>query len=245
VTLAEAIEGLYAAFAPYPRRDGVEACPCCVGRAEQDTLARVSLRALSCEELGQYAFKAMTTWGAPEDYKHFLPRILELAASTEGRGWPGLDLLLIAGKLQLAGRQSWPEAEREALHGFLHALWRIALAHDPDECPWRASELLPGIAAIVDDLAPFLDAWERDGSVSSLLQLADLIDSSWADIARRGHLRGRWRDLAGRERMERWLTDPERRRSLEEAFERHVDDPLAGRLAAAVDAWGWMSSGVD
>lgn len=241
--LAEAIKGLYEAFAPYRRRETIEACLHCVGREEQDTLARVPLRTLSCDQLSRYASKAMTTWGEPEDYKHFLPRILELAFSREGRAWPGLDLQLIAGKIQLAGGKSWPQAELRALTNFFNALWQTVLSLDPVESPWAANEVLPSIAAIVEDVSSFLEAWEVDRSLSSIFQLADFIDSNWADIANRGHLRGPWRDAA-RERMEQWLTDPARRTSLEEAFEQHVDSPSANRLAAAVDAWQWMTSGV-
>lgn len=241
MTLAEAIEGLYRAFAPYRRRDAIDACPHCVDREEQDTLARVPLRTLSCAQSSRYAFKAMTTWGEPDDYKHFLPRILELAITGEGRAWPGMDLPLIADKIRLAGGSSWPQAEREALEHVLYALWQSVLAHDPTESPWTASDVLPGIAAIVGDLAPYRRAWEADHSLSSMLQLADFIDSSWADIANRGHLQGAWRDLPERARMERWLVDPARREALEAALERHLDSPLADRLAAAVDAWQWIS----
>src|SRR5262249_18353164 len=127
---------------------------------------------------------------------------------------------------------------------FFNALWQTVLAHDPAESPWAASEVLPGIAAIVDDVSPFLQAWAADRSLSSVLQLADFIDANWADIANRGHLRGPWCESRGRERMERGLTDPARRLSLEDAFEHHVDSPPANRLAAAVDAWQWMTSDV-
>ena len=243
-SLAEAIEELYRAFAHNHRRDAIDACPHCVGREEQDTLARVPLRTLSGRQLSRYAFKAMTTWGEPEDYKHFLPRILELALAREGRVWPGMDLQLIAGKIQLAGGKSWSETERGALERVFGAVWQTVLAHDPAESSWRADDVLPGIALIVDELSPFLETWALDRSLSAMLQLADFIDSNWADIANRNHLHRRWREVPRREQMERWVVAPARRQSLEDAFEHHVDSPQANRLAAAIDAWQWMTSGV-
>jgi len=234
--LAGAVDGLYDAFARYPRRAAMDSCPHCVGKAEQDVLARVPLRGLSCEQLSRYAFKAITTWGAAEDYKHFLPRILELALTREGLGWPGLDLEVIAGKIRLGGGAAWPEEERAALHAFLEAVWRTVLAHDPQDGRWKAEELLPGIASIVDDVAPFLAAWERDQSRAAVLQLADFVETS-------SHgLRGPWREVAARERVERWLVEAARKDALEAAFERHADEPVAGRLAAAVDAWQAMAA---
>ena len=244
MTLAEAIEGLYGTFASYHRRDSIDACPCCVGREEKHTLARVPLRTLACVQLSRYAFKAMTTWGKAEDYKHFLPRIMELAISREGRIWPGMDLQLIARKIQLAGGDSWPPAELRALAHVLDALWQTVLAHDPTESAWSASDVLPGIAAIIGDISPLLESWHLDRSLSAVLQLADLVDANWAAIANQGHLQGAWRDVASREHVERWITDPARRQSLEHAFEHHVDSPSANRLAAAVDAWQWMTAGV-
>src|SRR5262249_12479085 len=110
VTLAQAIAALYEAFGRYRRRPSIDACPHCVGKKDQATLARAPLRNLSCAELSRYAFKAITTWGEAEDYKHFLLRILELAVTPEGREWPGLDLEVIAGKIQLAGWPTWPSA---------------------------------------------------------------------------------------------------------------------------------------
>lgn len=63
--LQDAVDGLYRAFARYPRRDAIEICPHCVGREDQDTLARLPLRSLSCAQLSRFGFRAMTTWGTP------------------------------------------------------------------------------------------------------------------------------------------------------------------------------------
>jgi hypothetical protein len=76
--LAEAIENLYRAFARYSLRKHVEGCPCCVRERDKRALESKPLRQLASSDLGRYAFKAMTTWGNQDDFRHFLPRIFEL-----------------------------------------------------------------------------------------------------------------------------------------------------------------------
>ena len=50
---------------------------------DKSTLHSKQLRELEDEDLARYAFKAMTTWGDVNDYKHYLPRIFELSAKRE------------------------------------------------------------------------------------------------------------------------------------------------------------------
>jgi hypothetical protein len=145
--LEEAVDGLYRAFARYPRRAAIEVCPHCVGREDQDTLARLPLRSLSCAQLSRFGFKAMTTWGTPDDYKHFLPRILELASTPEAADWPGLDMQLIASKLQLAGCASWASPELAALRDFISALRETILAHDVDGHDGEVYDALDSLTA--------------------------------------------------------------------------------------------------
>lgn len=243
MTLDAAIDGLYQAFSSYSRREKIEACSHCVSEEEQAELARVALRELSCEQLTSYASEAMTTWGGIEDYKHFLPRILELAATPEGDRWLGTDFQSIAWKLEYAEWRSWPKPEQVAVTDYCQALWELVLSRDPQYGSFRATELLPGITRVVKDVTPFLHAWETNGSLSSLLQLADFIDSNWAEIQNRD-LKALWLDAPDREVVMRWIQDPARKESLESGFERHLDEPVADRLAAAADAWQWMQTGV-
>src|SRR5688572_11844593 len=82
--LAEAIEALYVAFGRYTLHHPVVGCPCCTS-AEDDRLVRSKpLRRLTAADLERFAFNAVSTLGTVGDFKHFLPRLLELAA-TEGK----------------------------------------------------------------------------------------------------------------------------------------------------------------
>ena len=122
--LATEADHLYETFARYPLKPRIDGCPHCELEAAESALHRTTLRDLGWEELGVYPFKAMTTFGDLDDYKHFLPRILELYAIDGGAA--RYDVSVLLGKLQYAEWESWPAAERVAVRAFLRA-WRDLL----------------------------------------------------------------------------------------------------------------------
>jgi hypothetical protein len=232
--LATATAEIYRVFGAYPRRPRIDACTHCVDHEDHARLRRAPLRELSASDLDRYAFKAMTTWGDELDYKHFLPRILELAASAEGRGHFGFDLDLIAGKLTEAGLPDWPAPERAALAVYAAQLWVMVLAVEPEQ--WRAARLLPALARMVPSSSSLLERWSTDPSRTAALQLADLVSAHWSDIFRHGALRGPWNAHPAEHAVRSWLMEPARMAALEGAFERWGDDAAdARRLADAAD----------
>lgn len=76
------------------------------------------LEQLSFDNLERYIWKAMTTWGDVEDFKHYLPRILEFLA-TLGDGFK--DVFIVGSKLEHACLKEWPENEQLAVNEFFRA----------------------------------------------------------------------------------------------------------------------------
>ncbi len=91
------------------------------------------LRELSADDLGFYAHKAMTTWGNVNDFKHFLPRLLELLHLDCNNNW--FDLHAITVKLQYGNWHQWPQNEQEAIGQFIFADWQ----HLVNETDWEVS----------------------------------------------------------------------------------------------------------
>src|SRR5689334_4808434 len=81
--LQASVENLYTVFARYPLAE-IEHCKCCVTPEENARLSAKPLRELTEADFGRYPGKAITTWGHDEDYKHFLPRLLELVLTDAG-----------------------------------------------------------------------------------------------------------------------------------------------------------------
>ncbi len=244
--LHAAIEALYAAFARYPLRPRVEGCPCCVDEGDVERLHGRPLRALTADDLGNYAFSALYTWGTLDDFKHFLPRLLELVAH-EPEWW--VDPEVVTGRLSYAGWRDWPEPERAAIEAYFGALWRFVLVADPGEAGARHIAVGSGLCAIAqaaDELGPFLDQWRRacHEETAALWHLARYVNGNAAALFQKGKLDGSfWREREGpMGRVIAWLLDPLTAAALERGFFEHHAAPFAGDLAAGVDNLAWVRS---
>lgn len=149
---ATAITRLYDVLALVPRPAAIDYCGCCFTPDEERALlADVPLRRLSVEALRPYAANVIFTVGGPADFRHFLPRILEIAC-TEGFGWPDLEPLL--SRLRYAGWHQWQPEEHAAVRAFLTAVWEEALTGDGED----PDIALCAIGNAEDDLTPYLSA---------------------------------------------------------------------------------------
>jgi hypothetical protein len=221
--LLAAIERLYDVFGCYELRPRFEdrCSPFCSEEHVADLLS-APLRALGAEGLSIYAFKALSTMGDEVDFKHFLPRMLELYALSSD--WlPASDTVLFE-KARAAGWAEWPAAERQAVEDFLRVLWR-ALLHDVPVAP-SVSEVLRGLGALAVDPAPYLAEWHLDSSAPAVRRLAQFVNEHVYDMESLGD---------ARRALEDWLTSKTVRDVLEHAFYRYEAEPFASELGAAAD----------
>jgi hypothetical protein len=200
--LAAAIGGLYRAFERYPTPRRLEFCDHCRDEEEYQGLLTTPLRQLDADDLDLYVGTALTTCGDVDDFKHFLPRILELMVEADFTSAP--EALL--DRLALAGWQTWPTEESAAVRAFLAAYWR-KMRRDPP----LAEPALCGIAQACDDLEPFLEDWVSDTSDGACLARAELVLDAVPEIQLKRRLpNGFWRQRPEQERtVMRWLrTEP-------------------------------------
>ena len=230
--LSEAVENLYKAFARYPLRKHVEGCPCCVHEHDKRTLESKPLRRLSAADLGRYAFKAMTTWGDRDDFRHFLPRIFELLVSNGGIG---ADEEVVLGKLALGEWQQWDEKERSALRTFFRAGWNSLLTEsrpniEPDS--W-----LCGLGKANEDLQPYLNAWMGVRTKSAYEHLAKFLESNQPGYIKRHSLSNPfWPDSPkGVAQLCDWLASSRTREYLETVYFENESADFAPALARVVD----------
>jgi len=148
--LREDIERLYCVFSRYQHPAQLEGCPCCTSPAEGRTLISKSLRDITAPELERYAYKALSTWGNVEDYKYFLPRILEL--TEDGSLICATEVTFQ--KLHYGDFQDWPQDEQQAVRDHIFASWSLAV-HSLDT--HRADSILCGAAPALGELTSLLD----------------------------------------------------------------------------------------
>lgn len=126
--LSQQIDGAYDVFARYGRPLFLDASPLRDPKLLLNQLSSKPLRLLDARDVQEYALSALTTVGTIEDYKHFLPRLLELATE------PGaVEPQMIALKLEMAAWRTWPKNEQRSLEEiFIHACTDAFKRHTDD-----------------------------------------------------------------------------------------------------------------
>ena len=117
MALAERIATLYAVFAAYQFRglgwaDPDDCNADYVDLADESAALTRPLRELTSDDLGNYYHTAVIVVGTVDDYKHFLPRIIELVVSDRRSGFHPTILRLT---LNAANFRAWPSSERDAV----------------------------------------------------------------------------------------------------------------------------------
>jgi hypothetical protein len=223
----EAVEGLYTAFGHVPRPARVEGCPHCVAPDEDRPLLGRPLRALPADGLARYAAKAMSTWGGVEEFRYFLPRLLECAAD-DAFGYP--DPEIVFGKLAAADWSTWPAGEREAIEALLAAWWADTLDRYPAQP--GAETVLCCLGAVGADLTPFLDRWGALPGEAAVRHLHEFVlyGVGWT---RGSRLADAFWDRKGpaHRQVLAWLTGGGVAGAVEAAFEAETREDVLGLLA--------------
>lgn len=223
--LQAATEGLYTTFASYPLRDVITGCIHCLQQTDVDHLHAVPLRLLTKEDLeGFLGNNAAGTVGDALDFKHFLPRLLELVAWEEAEYSLVFLPETVSTGVSRHGYATWPQAEQQALRTFCLAWWQAVLATAPrqffrrDE---RVETILCAVSQFTEDVTPYLAAWRRTRSGTALTQLWVFIRYHLMDTNAERWMNPWW---GGRERqwqqVEAWVRDPATAIWLQEVWER-------------------------
>jgi hypothetical protein len=218
--LEDAIEKLYDIFVRYPLSN-TEGCPCCVHEKDQRQLRSAPLRKLSGDALGRYSGKAMSTWGDADDFRHFLPRMMELLVSDEYI-W---DAGHLAEKILYGGWTQWPDDEKEAVRGFWREWWKFMLSEEKEyDDPGKAVQ---AILKLDPDPGYYLKCWEASSGVNAIIGLASYI-IDLVNAEKKYRKEKRWPAA-----MVRWLKSTAVRNKLEKAFFEYSDRYFAQYISWA------------
>jgi len=152
--LSAATTRLYAVFERYPLAP-IQACPCgCVSPKYVELLRTTPMRSLTEDQLASYAFRALGTMDGLPAWKHYLPRIFELCATSDG-----IQSEVAIGRLAEGRWREWPLEERGAIEEFMRAWWLSSLEKSADD--FDPETLLCAAAKAGIDLGWFLDRWQE------------------------------------------------------------------------------------
>lgn len=238
--LGDAVEGLYAAFAHYPLKPHLDNCPHCSDEREDQVLHSAPLRELKSDQLRDYAFSAMATMGDASDYRHFLPRILELSLSQNSL--PGLEPWLITGKLNYKEFGTLPPREMGALAEFNRALWSVLLAMSPVDSAgfvlpnapinpwapaWSAEDVLRLAADVTHCLPQLLQVWKPQENKAHLWHFAEVVLHNHDSLGPTDIPFDEIQNTQAREALRQWILDEGKAAALERAASDDVDSPWA------------------
>ncbi len=171
--LQVALENLYRTFASYSLRADTGPCPCCHSAFDEQRLHIKPLRELKAEDLWQFTAEVILVWGDVEDFKHFLPRIFELAIIDPSSF---VDPQVVLNKLHYGKWKCWPNHEQDTVVNFIRAVWESVLDSEPEPSyGMEIEDWLCGIALAEGQLATYLDEWLANRTINARLALAAFI----------------------------------------------------------------------
>src|SRR5215469_17051279 len=209
--LRSAIQSLYATFAPYSKPTHITYCPCGCTKAEAVLpLLAAPLHELTFGDLENYSVSAITTQGSLQDYKYFLPRLLEGIACEPY----GLNPEMLFGKLRYAKWLLWDAEEVNAIRRYLSGIWQVGLYTFPvsEALPefGEIETLISSIASTGESLDDYLNVWTISPNEATDRHLIQFV-TQYGDDFRQGKTVsfGFWQDRPEQaQELRSWLLKP-------------------------------------
>lgn len=246
--LSRSIELIYSAFEHYPLKEYIEYCPHCGGVEEKEHhLHRAPLNELTPEDLGPYASDALNLWGDSTDYRHFLPRIIELSLSPNIE--LGFEPWVIGSKLIYANWDSWPTLEKGAIQGFMETAWQIVIFNPPYDARfetngpiwWSVEYALALVANTGIDIDPFLEMWLPSEELNPHLHLSSLAIDQAPSYAKKKKIDLTIvRNQTAIDKLFAFLLSNDIHDSLVHIFEQEINNDYSDLIAQGLDALEWM-----
>lgn len=212
--LAAAVDKLYQVFSKYAGNPHMEGS---LYYGDLETwnaeLFSKPLQALAASDLNRFTGKAMTTWGTVDDFKHFLPRILELTAAWDAPH----DVSILFGKLSHGEWHSWAETEQASIREYMLALWETLLQDGSGEAASIFQEYFSVLGNHYPGLTELLETWERHTSKTAIKRLANFVFEERHNLFDKGFLRGFDKPDKLSE-LKRWLLSDRVLEKLEKAY---------------------------
>jgi hypothetical protein len=167
--LTLALDEAYRVFSIYPQPKRLEGSPLKDVDGIFRDITSEPLRKLPADKLSHFAFSSIWTVGDVDDLRHFLPRILELGATTGTL----IAIETLASKLKEIWTD-WPAAEQEAIERVFLAAFEYRLHRSPHQLgAWEWLEGIERLGTAVDQaLSILFDA----ASTYAVMHWAELID---------------------------------------------------------------------
>jgi hypothetical protein len=133
-------------------------CDHCFGPEEIERIRTTPLHELGDPEISQVASDAVYTLGNDRDFRHFLPRLIEVTVENS----TSCEADWIFKRLPYVKAENWPGEERRAIERYFVAQFEAVLRGPPSPLAgdvWNVAELLRYASLAAIPLRPMLDSW--------------------------------------------------------------------------------------
>lgn len=222
------IEKLYDIFGKYQGLSKLEGSP---NYGDLDSwnkqLRSKNLRELTDEDLSRFAGKVISTWGDENDFRFYLPRILELTAHLK----TPYDIWILYSKFEDANWKSWDDKEQRAINDFTLELWNNLLNDDSEKAEGEFNDYFSAFAYYFHDFARILNVWESNDSFASIKHLANYIYNEQINLFHHNYISGIEKNTKHIEQFKKWLTSDKILTKIENSFYQNEESEIAERLS--------------
>jgi hypothetical protein len=222
------IEKLYDIFAKYQGLSKLEGSPLYDDlKTWHKQLRSKKLRELTDEDLSLFAGKVILTWGDENDYRFYLPRILELTAELK----TPYDIWTLYSRLEDANWKTWNADEQTVINEFTVELWNNLLTDNSEKAAWEFKDYFHSIAYFYPDFSEILKVWENNDSFASIKHLTNYIFEERQHLFDNKYIDGIEKNTKNIEQFKTWLTSDNILKKLEKAFYDNEKEEIAERLS--------------
>jgi hypothetical protein len=222
------IEKLYDIFAKYQGLSKLEGSPLYDDlETWNKQLRSKKLRELTDEDLSLFAGKVILTWGDENDYRFYLPRILELTAELK----TPYDIWTLYSRLEDANWKTWKADEQAAINEFTIELWNNLLNDNSEKAEWEFKDYFHSIAYFYHDFSEILKVWETNYSFASIKHLTNYIFEERQHLFDNNYIDSIKKNTKNIEQFKTWLTSDNILKKIEKTFYDNEKSEIAERLS--------------
>ncbi|MBK9636781.1 MAG: hypothetical protein IPO63_02845 [Bacteroidetes bacterium] len=185
------------------------------------------LRELTDEDLSRFAGKVIMTWGDENDYRFYLPRILELTAELK----TPYDIWTLYSRLEDANWKTWDIKEQTTINGFTLELWNNLLNDNSEKAEWVFKDYFHAIANFYPDFSKILIVWETNHNFASIKHFTNYIFEERQNLFDNDFIDSIEKNTKNIQQFKTWLTSDKIIRKIETAFYDNEKSEIAERLS--------------
>lgn len=222
------IEKLYDTFAKYQGLSKLEGSPLYDDLETWNKhLRSKKLRDLTDEDLSLFAGKVILTWGDENDYRFYLPRILELTAELK----TPYDIWTLYSRLEDAEWKTWNVEEQTIINEFTIELWKNLLNDNSEKAEWEFKDYFHAVAYFYPEFSQVLKVWETNDSFASIKHLTTYIFEERQHLFDNNFIDSREKNTKHIDEFRNWLTSDKIIKKIEKAFYENEKNEIAERLS--------------